>query len=175
MKYSTSIISLVMILNISCSSVSIPGPKGPIGPMGVKGDQGPKGEKGEKGEKGKTISKDNLLIINKFISEINKASDEFIIGSTSYSFGFAPKVTGFVYLTNKGHLYKLDSKNPKTLGQKTEYITRIEEKSDFTSISKTAYGEDIKQYFTSTTKSGDIYFSEDLKDWNKLILKTLKD
>ena len=80
-----------------------------------------------------------------------------------------------VYLTNKGHLYKLDSKNPKTLGQKTEYITRIEEKNDFTSIAKTAYGEDIKQYFTSTTKSGDIYFSEDLKDWNKLILKTLKD
>ena len=38
----------------------------------------------------------------------------------------------------------------------------------FTSISKIAYGEDIKQYFSVITRAGIIFVSEDLKKLNQL-------
>ena len=165
MKYIIFSTSLLLIVATSCSTATIPGPQGIIGPRGEKGEVGPKGEKGEKGQ---GFGKSKLIEINKIISEFNQSDDEFIVGSTSYSFGFAPKVTGFIYLTNKGKIFKLESKNPKTLGQKIEFLTQISQSGNFTSISKTAYGEDVKQYFTSTTLAGDIYSSENLKDWKKL-------
>ena len=36
---------------------------------------------------------------------------------------------------------------------------------NFVSLARTAYADDIKYYFTSTTKSGGIYTSEDLINW----------
>jgi|SaaInlStandDraft_1057018.scaffolds.fasta_scaffold39510_2 hypothetical protein len=165
MKYIIISTSLLLIFIASCSTASIPGPQGSIGPKGEKGERG---EVGPQGEKGQGIGKKKLIEIDKIITEFKQSNDEFIIGATSYSFGFAPKVTGFVYLTNKGKIFKLESKNPKTLGQKIQFLTQISENISFTSITKTASGEDIKQYFTTTTSDGDIYSSENLKDWKKL-------
>ena len=165
MKYVIILTSLLVITATSCSTASIPGPQGSVGPRGEKGE---KGEKGPKGEKGVGFDKKKLIEIDKIISEFKQSNNEFVVGSTSYSFGFAPKVTGFVYLTNKGKVFTLESKNPKTLGQEIKFLTQISQSGSFTSISKTASGEDIKQYFTSTTSTGDIYSSENLKDWKKL-------
>ena len=165
MKYIIISTSLLLIFIASCSTASIPGPQGSIGPKGEKGERG---EVGPQGKKGQGIGKKKLIEIDKIITEFKQSNDEFIIGATSYSFGFAPKVTGFVYLTNKGKIFKLESKNPKTLGQKIQFLTQISDNSNFTSFTKTASGEDIKQYFTTTTSHGDIYSSENLKDWKKL-------
>ena len=165
MKYIIISTSLLLIFIASCSTASIPGPQGSIGPKGEKGERG---EVGPQGKKGQGIGKKKLIEIDKIITEFKQSNDEFIIGATSYSFGFAPKVTGFVYLTNKGKIFKLESKNPKTLGQKIQFLTQISDNSNFTSFTKTASGEDIKQYFTTTTSDGDIYSSENLKDWKKL-------
>ena len=174
MKYIIISTSLLLITATSCSTSTIPGPQGLAGPRGEKGEVGSKGEKGEvgskgeKGEKGQGFDKKRLTEIDKIITEYKQSHDEFIVGATSYSFGFAPKVTGFVYLTNKGKIFKLESKNPNTLGEEIEFLTQISQSNTFTSISKTASGEDVKQYFTSTTLAGDIYSSENLKDWKKL-------
>ena len=113
---------------------------------------------------GKGLSKDQLTKVNEII-KINNSSNEIIIGSSSYRFGFAPTITGFIYLTSHGRLYKFEKNNPQSLGQKIEYITRIAEKKDFVSINRIVHGEDIKQYFSAVTKSGIIYSSENLKDW----------
>jgi len=36
---------------------------------------------------------------------------------------------------------------------------------DFISLSRIAYGEDIKQYFVAVTKSGMVFTTDDLKTW----------
>ena len=70
-----------------------------------------------------------------------------------------------MYLTNYGKIYKLENKNPETLGNKIEIITRIDNRQDFISISRIVYGEDIKQFFSAVTSGGLIYTSTDLKQW----------
>ena len=69
----------------------------------------------------------------------------------------APRITGFVFMTNYGNLYKLENINPQKIGETIEYIGRIDNKMNFVFLARTAYADDIKQYFTSTTKSGEIY------------------
>tara|TARA_Y100000031_G_scaffold129948_1_gene149335 strand:- start:39 stop:257 length:219 start_codon:yes stop_codon:yes gene_type:complete len=69
----------------------------------------------------------------------------------------APRITGFVFMTNYGNLYKLENINPKQIGETIEYIDCIDNKMNFVFLARTAYANDIKQYFTSTTKSGGIY------------------
>ena len=113
MKYIIITTSLLLITATSCSTSTIPGPQGLAGPRGEKGEVGSKGEKGEKGEKGQGFDKKRLIEIDKIITEYKQSHDEFVVGATSYSFGFAPKVTGFVYLTNKGKIFKLESKKSK--------------------------------------------------------------
>ncbi len=147
-----------------CSIQGPPGPIGPKGEPGLKGSQGitgPIGPKGPMGEPGEGLSKDQKLKIEKIIN----GSLEKIVSSSSYSFGFAPTITGFLYLTNYGKIYKLENKNPETLGNKIEIITRIDNRQDFISISRIVYGEDIKQFFSAVTSSGLIYTSIDLKQW----------
>ena len=145
-----------------------PGPMGPKGEPGLKGTQGltgpsgPIGPKGPMGEPGKGLSKDQKLKIEKIIN----GSLEKIVSSSSYSFGFAPTITGFLYLTNYGKIYKQENKNPETLGNEIEIITRIDNRQDFISISRIVYGEDIKQFFTAVTSGGLIYNSTDLKEWS---------
>ena len=93
---------------------------------------------------------------------------EYLVESTSYSFGFAPTITGFVYLTNHGRLYKLENKNSQTVGKDIELIIRIAERKDFIAINRIAYGEDIKQVFSAATKEGIVYTSNDLKKWSMI-------
>ena len=147
-----------------CSIQGPPGPIGPKGEPGLKGSQGltgPIGPKGPKGESGEGLSKDQKSKIEKIIN----GPLEKIVSSSSYSFGFAPTITGFLYLTNYGKIYKLENKNPETLGNEIEIITRIDNRQDFISISRIVYGEDIKQFFSAVTSGGLIYTSTDLKQW----------
>ena len=149
------------------SGCSMQGPPGPRGEPGLKGEQGltgptgPIGPKGPMGEPGEGLSKEQKSKIEKIIN----GSLEKIVSSSSYSFGFAPTITGFLYLTNYGKIYKQENKNPETLGNEIEMITRIDNRQDFISISRIVYGEDIKQFFSAVTSGGLIYTSTDLKQW----------
>ena len=157
---------------LGCTPKSIPGPPGPEGPMGpsgvrgIQGLRGITGPPGPKGDPGKSASDNQLKALNELIN--NKSRDkEIMIGTTTYSFGFAPTITGFVYLTDHGRIFKLENKTPQSLGQSIEFVGTIADRKDFVSITRIVFGEDIKQYFTATTSSGIIYTSEDLKSWNQ--------
>ena len=134
------------------------GPAGPIGPIG------PAGPRGEKGKDGKSVSKE---LIEKIEKSLNSNNSESIVGSTAYSFGIAPRITGFVYLTTSGKLFKLENKNPQKLGNNIEFVTQISKPQKFISLGRTTYGDDIKQFFTAVTQTGKIFTSEDLKSWNE--------
>ncbi len=147
-----------------CVNKNLPGPEGPPGPTGERGLSGPPGITGPQGIPGKGLSNTQ----KRMIDEILNGTSEFIVGSCSYSFGFAPTITGFIYLSNHGKIYKLENKNPESLGQNFELITSIIDRTDFIALSRIVYGEDIKQYFSAVTKSGLIFTSEDLKTWKKV-------
>jgi len=148
----------------SCIPNNIPGPEGPPGPPGPKGIQG---TPGIKGKDGKGLSSKELNQINKILKVRDSSNKEIIIGSTSYSFGFAPTITGFLFLTNYGKLFKLENKNPQVLGNSIVFITKIDSRTDFVSLNRIVYAEDIKQYFSAVTKSGIVYTSDDLEKWKK--------
>lgn len=139
-------------------------PSLPQGPKGERGKQGIQGPPGKPGKPGKGLSSKELKAIDLLINN----EREYIVESTSYNFGFAPTITGFVYLTNHGFLYKLENKNSQTIGKDIELITRIAEREDFIAINRIAYGEDIKQVFSAATKEGIIYTSDDLKKWSMI-------
>ena len=156
---------LTFFLNTGCAVKSvqgIPGEKGEPGQIGPQGPPGEKGEKGKKGKDGESLPKELLLKLENIVAQ---DSSEIVIDVEVYSFGLAPRITGFVFMTNYGNLYKLENINPQKIGETIEYIGRIDEKVNFVSLARTAYADDIKQYFTSTTQSGDIYISEDLINW----------
>ena len=132
--------------------------RGPTGPPGPKGDPG---KPGPAGKAGKGFSNQQLKSIDLFLND----KSEYIVGTTSFNFGFAPTITGFAYLTNHGKLFKLQNKNPQIIGTDIELIGQIADRKDFISINRIAYGEDIKQFFTAATKEGLIYTSIDLKKW----------
>jgi len=161
------LITLIYIFFIGCATKNIPGPPGPIGPKGDKGIQGFRGIPGPEGKAGKSISKDQLKKIDLLINKNNDLQKEIVIAVDSYNFGFAPTITGFIYLTNHGRLYKLENKTPETLGESIEFVTKIADRKDFIAINRIVFGEDIKQYFSAATESGIIYVSEDLKNWNQ--------
>ena len=140
------------------------GPQGEPGPAGPTGPKGPAGPRGEKGDDGKSVSQE---LIEKIEKSLNSNDSESIVGSTAYSFGIAPRITGFVYLTSSGKLYKLENKNPQQLGNSIEFVTQITKTQRFISLGRTTYGDDIKQFFTAVTQSGKIFTSEDLKSWNE--------
>ena len=150
-----------------CIPAGAPGPKGPPGPPGPTGPTGPQGIPGIKGKDGISIPSKILNQIDEIIDKHNLSEEENIISSASYSFGFAPTITGFVFLTNYGRLFKLENQNPEVLGKNITFITTIDSRKDFINISRIVYAEDIKQYFSAITKSGIVYTSENLKDWNR--------
>ncbi len=155
----------------------MPGPKGPPGPPGPPGPTGPSGARGVPGVKGKdgiSLPSKTLSQINKIMESYSLAKEESIISSASYSFGFAPTITGFVYLTNYGRLFKLENQNPQVLGNDVTFITTIDPRKDFISINRIVYAEDIKQYFSAITESGIIYTSENLENWDKTSAIKLK-
>ena len=142
-------------------------PIGPPGPLALLDLKVVKDYQVSKGKDGKSISTKKIDQINEIIKNSGSSDNEIIIGSTSYSFGFAPTITGFLYLTNHGRLFKLENRNPQVLGNEISYITKIDSRKDFVSLDRIVYAEDIKQYFSAVTRSGIVYTSDNLEEWKK--------
>ena len=156
----------ITLLLIGCAGLPIGGsigPQGEPGPAGPKGPKGPVGPRGPKGADGQNVPKELLEKIEALTSD-----SEVVVGSVAYSFGIAPRITGFAYLTSSGKVYKLENSNPQKLGNKVELVTQISKKNQFISLGRTTYGDDIKQFFTAVTINGEIYTSEKLDSWTKM-------
>tara|TARA_B100000945_G_scaffold69090_1_gene52373 strand:- start:1946 stop:2461 length:516 start_codon:yes stop_codon:yes gene_type:complete len=156
----------ITLLLIGCAGLPIGGsigPKGEPGPAGPEGPKGPIGPRGPKGADGQNVPKELLEKIEALTSD-----NEVVVGSVAYSFGIAPRITGFAYLTSSGKVYKLENSNPQKLGNKVELVTQISKDDQFISLGRTTYGDDIKQFFTAVTINGEIYTSEKLDSWTKM-------
>ena len=156
----------ITLLLIGCAGLPIGGsigPQGEPGPAGPKGPKGPVGPRGPKGADGQNVPKELLEKIEALTSD-----NEVVVGSVAYSFGIAPRITGFAYLTSSGKVYKLENSNPQKLGNKVEFVTQISKDDQFISLGRTTYGDDIKQFFTAVTINGEIYTSEKLDSWTKM-------
>ena len=156
----------ITLLLIGCAGLPIGGsigPQGEPGPAGPEGPKGPVGPRGPKGADGQNVPKELLEKIEALTSD-----NEVVVGSIAYSFGIAPRITGFAYLTSSGKIYKLENSNPQKLGNKVELVTQISKKNQFISLGRTTYGDDIKQFFTAVTINGEIYTSEKLDSWMKM-------
>ena len=163
MKYFTSITTLLLLLT-GCLPQGSAGPQGPPGKDGAKGLTG-QGMTGPMGPAGSSIPADQLKKVEAFLSQNNESSNEHIVAIESYSFGLAPRITGFCFLTNHGRILKMENKNTQVLGESISLMGKISDHYDFISLSRIAYGEDIKQYFVATTKSGMVFSTDDLKAW----------
>ena len=156
----------ITLLLIGCAGLPIGGsigPQGEPGPAGPEGPKGPIGLRGPKGADGQNVPKELLEKI-----EALTIDNEVVVGSVAYSFGIAPRITGFAYLTSSGKVYKLENSNPQKLGNKVELVTQISKDDQFISFGRTTYGDDIKQFFTAVTINGEIYTSEKLDSWTKM-------
>ena len=156
----------ITLLLIGCAGLPIGGsigPQGEPGPAGPEGPKGPIGPRGPKGADGQNVPKELLENIEALTSD-----NEVVVGSVAYSFGIAPRITGFAYLTSSGKVYKLENSNPQKLGNKVELVTQISKDDQFISLGRTTYGDDIKQFFTAVTINGEIYTSEKLDSWTKM-------
>ena len=156
----------ITLLLIGCAGLPIGGsigPQGEPGPAGPEGPKGPAGPRGPKGADGQNVPKELLEKI-----EVLTSDNEVVVGSIAYSFGIAPRITGFAYLTSSGKIYKLENSNPQKLGNKVELVTQISKDDQFISLGRTTYGDDIKQFFTAVTINGEIYTSEKLDSWTKM-------
>tara|TARA_B100000989_G_scaffold63849_1_gene44172 strand:+ start:1566 stop:2069 length:504 start_codon:yes stop_codon:yes gene_type:complete len=151
----------ILSFSIGCIPIGTPGPQGEPGPAGP---QGPKGARGPKGRDGKSISKELLIQIE---NSLKSKENESVVGTVAYSFGIAPRITGFAYLTTSGKLYKFENKNPQKLGNEVKLVTQLSKNQRFISFGRTTYGDDIKQFFTAVTDNGKIYTSENLEAWTK--------
>jgi hypothetical protein len=159
------IIFTVLLLMAGCVPQGTTGPEGRPGKEGAsgpKGQPGPQGEKGSQGIAGKSFPKDQLKKFETFLTQNN---GQHVVGIESYSFGLAPRITGFCFLTSHGRIFKLENKNTQVLGESIVYVGKIADRDDFTGLSRIAYGEDIKQYFSAVTKSGMVFTTEDLITW----------
>ena len=140
------------------------GEQGPQGETGMQGDTGPKGDTGLRGPAGKSVPAEQLKQLEAILA---REAGEIIVGTESYSFGLAPRITGFCFLTNHGRLFKLKNKNTQVLGETIMENGKIADRNDFTYLVRSAYGDDVKQYFLAVTRSGLIYASEDLETWKQ--------
>ena len=164
---SPNIFIIFLGFTIGCIPIGTPGPKGDPGPAG---QVGPKGPKGSQGPEGKSVPRE---LINKIEETIKSSSNESVVGTIAYSFGIAPRITGFAYLTSSGRLFKFENKNPQKLGDEVKLVTRLSESDRFISFGRTTYGDDIKQFFAAVTLNGTIFTSENLDDWSKVASITL--
>ena len=114
---------------------------------------------------GKSIPADQLKKLESFLTKNNGTANEHIVDVESYSFGLAPRITGYCFLTNHGRIFKLENKNTQILGESIAFVAKITDRDDFTGLSRIAYGDDIKQYFSAVTKSGMVFTTEDLITW----------
>ena len=164
---SNNILIIILSFLVGCipPSSSIPGPKGETGPKGDTGPQGQKGAQGPKGNNGESVPSE---LLKKLENSLNNSNNETIVGTLAYSFGIAPRITGFSYLTSSGKVFKLENKNPQKFGSEIKLITQISTDQKFVSFGRTTFGDDIKQLFTAVSTNGDIYISEKLDSWVKV-------
>lgn len=154
-------LAALSILYMGCAGQGTAGPKGDPGPPGQPGVAG---EPGPRGPAGKSLSPDLVKNIEDLLA-VQNSPGENVVGSVAYSFGIAPRITGFIFLTDRGNLYKLENKNPRTLGEKIESGVKIADRNNFITLTRTTYGDDISQFFTAATSAGEVFTSADLKTW----------
>ena len=165
MRYLTSIVSLLLLLLTGCVPQGSVGPQGPPGKDGATGKPGIQGKIGPMGPAGSSVPADQLKKIEAFLAQNNESSNEHIVAIESYTFGLAPRITGFCFLSSHGRIFKMENKNTQVLGESITLVGKISDHYDFISLSRIAYGEDIKQYFVAVTKSGMVFTTDDLKTW----------
>ena len=165
MKYLTSIVTLLLLLLTGCVPQGSIGPQGPPGKDGATGKPGIQGKIGPMGPAGSSVPANQLKKVEAFLAQNNKSSNEHIVAIESYTFGLAPRITGFCFLTSHGRIFKMENKNTQILGESITLVGKISDHRDFISLSRIAYGEDIKQYFVAGTKSGMVFTTDDLKTW----------
>ena len=164
MRYLTSIVTLLLLLT-GCVPQGSVGPQGPPGKDGATGKPGIQGMTGPMGPAGSSVPADQLKEVEAFLAQNNESSNEHIVAIESYTFGLAPRITGFCFLTSHGRIFKMENKNTQVLGDSISLVGKISDHQDFISLSRIAYGEDIKQYFVAATKSGMVFTTDDLKTW----------
>jgi hypothetical protein len=164
MKYLTSIVTFLLLLT-GCVPQGSAGPQGPPGKDGATGKPGIQGKIGPMGPAGSSVPADQLKKVEAFLTQNNESSNEHIVAIESYTFGLAPRITGFCFLSSHGRIFKMENKNTQVLGESITLVGKITDHYDFISLSRIAYGEDIKQYFVAVTKSGMVFTTDDLKTW----------
>jgi hypothetical protein len=167
MRYLTSIVTLLLLLT-GCLPQGSAGPQGASGKdgaAGLSGKPGIQGITGPMGPAGSSVPADQLKKVEAFLAQNNESSNEYIVAIESYTFGLAPRITGFCFLSNHGRIFKMENKNTQVLGEAISLVGKISDHHDFISLSRIAYGEDIKQYFVALTKSGMVFTTDDLKTW----------
>ena len=164
MKYLTSIVTFLLLLT-GCVPQGSAGPQGPPGKDGATGKPGIQGKIGPMGPAGSSVPADQLKKVEAFLTQNNESSNEHIVAIESYTFGLAPRITGFCFLSSHGRIFKMENKNTQVLGESITLVGKITDHYDFISLSRIAYGEDIKQYFVAATKSGMVFTTDDLKTW----------
>ena len=165
MRYLTSIVTLLLLLLTGCVPQGSAGPQGAPGKDGAAGKPGIKGMTGPMGPAGSSVPADQLKKVEDFLAQNNESSNEYIVAIESYTFGLAPRITGFCFLSSHGRIFKMENKNTQVLGESITLVGKISDHHDFISLSRIAYGEDIKQYFVAATKSGMVFTTDDLKTW----------
>ena len=165
MRYLTSIVTLLLLLLTGCVPQGSIGPQGPLGKDGATGKPGIQGKIGPMGPAGSSVPADQLKKVETFLAQNNESSNEHIVAIESYTFGLAPRITGFCFLSSHGRIFKMENKNTQVLGESITLVGKITDHYDFISLSRIAYGEDIKQYFVAVTKSGMVFTTDDLKTW----------
>ena len=166
------VVSLMYYL-VGCAPPVEVGPKGDPGIQGIDGIPGPKGDKGDLGNPGipgapgKSVPNHIIQQLEGFAEEINaqKVGAESIVSAEYFVFGIAPPIEGFVVLTNFGKIYELKNKNPLTMGDSFQFVTRIATFNNFVSLTLKPRGEGQTPFFLAMTKSGDVFTSKDLKKW----------
>ena len=165
MRYLTSIVTLLLLLLTGCVPQGSIGPQGPPGKDGATGKPGIQGKIGPMGPAGLSVPANQLKKVEAFLAQNNESSNEHIVAIESYTFGLAPRITGFCFLSSHGRIFKMENKNTQVLGESITLVGKISDHYDFISLSRIAYGEDIKQYFVAGTKSGMVFTTDDLKTW----------
>ena len=173
MKYLTSIVTLLLLLT-GCVPQGSAGPQGPPGKDGATGKPGIQGKIGPMGPAGSSVPANQLKKVEAFLAQNNESSNEHIVAIESYTFGLAPRITGFCFLSSHGRIFKMENKNTQVLGESITLVGKISDHYDFISLSRIAYGEDIKQYFVAVTKSGMVFTTDDLKTWKSQVNIPLK-
>ena len=69
----------------------------------------------------------NLKESKSEIIQFNESSNEHIVAIESYTFGLAPRITGFCFLSSHGRIFKMENKNTQVLGESITLVFKCTE------------------------------------------------